>query len=60
MESKIFCIFSIDLDNISVLKGYINGTSEDAKNYCEAYNKKCEYYWEKLEWEELKNLCDDK
>ena len=60
MESKIFCIFSIDLDNISVLKGYINGTSEDAKKYCETYNKKCEYYWEKLEWEELKNLCDDK
>lgn len=50
MGTKIFLIYKDDNDDYCSFIGRFVGTEEEVEKYCEEYNKKCRYYWEKIDW----------
>lgn len=56
MKNKIFLIYKDSCDDCCTIKGYINGTSDDAEEYCNKLNEGNEFEWEDFYWEELECL----
>ena len=56
MEEKIYLIYHDSMDDEADIKGVIIGTENEAKLWCEEYNKECEYSWQKVWHEELEIL----
>lgn len=53
---KIYLIFKDSADDLAEFKGVIIGTEEQAKQYCEDYNKNCQERYEMIQYEEVENL----
>lgn len=59
-NKKIYLIYHDSQDDCATILGYIEGTEDDAKKYCEKYNAPLMgTYWSKVEWMELPNLSQD-
>lgn len=53
---KVYLIYNDSPDDVCEMIGYIKGTENDAEKYCEEYNAKQKYRWNKVWYEELEKL----
>jgi hypothetical protein len=56
MIKNIYLIYIDSMDNECNIKGYIIGTEEDAKKYCELYKKDEKNTWEHVAYQAIQML----
>ena len=56
IEKDIYVIYSDSLDDACWIGGYIEGTAEDAEQYCQEHNATAKWPWNEVEWDYLEKL----